>query len=200
MSHKHYIKFTCKWDKKALNVPTSTMEELINCRNKLYQMNLIGAFENGIGFGNISMRLKEENVFLITGSATGNEESISGNHLSLVTNYSIEMNTLWCQGMVKASSESLSHAALYETNQEIEAVIHTHHKAFWETNKEVLPTTNPQAEFGTSEMAKSIQEMAKKTGQKSNGIFIMGGHPEGILSFGKSLSEAMHVLVEKIKT
>ena len=187
------------WDKKALNAPPVIMEELIIYRNKLYQLNLIGAYENGIGFGNISIRVNEENVFLITGSATGDKESISSNHLSLVTNYSIEKNILWCEGRVKASSESLSHAALYETNPAIRAIIHTHHKDFWKQNKGVLPTTNSTAKFGTPEMAKSIQEMAKKEGKTSGGIFIMGGHPEGILSYGRSLNEAMDLLVEKLK-
>ena len=34
-------------------------------------MDLIGAYENGVGFGNISMRIKGGHQFVITGSATG---------------------------------------------------------------------------------------------------------------------------------
>jgi L-ribulose-5-phosphate 4-epimerase len=38
----------------------------------------------------------------------------------------IRKNSLTCQGQVKASSKSLTHAAIYAANPRVKAVIHVH--------------------------------------------------------------------------
>src|SRR6056297_787757 len=113
MQEKGYVKFDCQWLQKA-PFEDKNLHKLIEWRNKLYNLGLIGCYDNGIGYGNISIR-KEKNSFFITGSATGDIKELSYEHISLVTSYNIDNNHLECSGPIKASSESLTHATVYET-------------------------------------------------------------------------------------
>ena len=50
-----YIKFDCKWGEKPSVIPSYIFQKINLWRNNLYDLNLIGVYENGIGFGNISV-------------------------------------------------------------------------------------------------------------------------------------------------
>ena len=97
------IKFNCHWIETG-PVNSNLATDLINCRNRLYQIALIGCYENGVGYGNISVRY-DQNSFLITGSGTGKYANLENHHLTLVTEYFLDKNQLTCKGPVKASSE-----------------------------------------------------------------------------------------------
>lgn len=185
-----YIKFKLNWDERAFNFSDQDFLQINTTRKTLFEKGLIGAYPDGIGFGNVSMR-SNENEFIISGSATGNLQKLSKEHYSLVTDYDIIKNSVSCIGLSKASSESLSHAIIYDVNHKVNAVIHIHHKDMWNCYLMDLPTTNIKAEFGTPEIALEI----KKYANKSSGIIIMGGHPEGIITYGKSLFEAETILL-----
>lgn len=189
-----YIKFNCEWIKGPA-VDISILKEINNWRNKLYQLGLIGAYPDGIGFGNISIREKELN-FIISGSTTGNINTLNENHYTRVSDYDLDRNTLTCIGPIIASSESLSHAAIYECSPHTNAVIHIHHAAIWEKNIHQAPTTLPDAAYGTPEMANEIKRLFQKTDVEEKKIIIMSGHPEGIFSFGKTMDEAGSMLLE----
>mgnify|MGYP000406659349 CR=1 FL=1 len=87
----------------------------------------------------------------------------------------------------------MSHAAIYQTNKSVNAVLHIHHETLWNQLLNVLPTTDKNAEFGTPEMAFEIARLAKT----NNGIIIMGGHPEGIISYGENLQNAYNLLINQ---
>jgi L-ribulose-5-phosphate 4-epimerase len=54
-------------------------------------MGLIGAYNNGIGFGNISQRLAPSNgLFVVSGTQTGHLPQLNAQHYAIVTQYSIE--------------------------------------------------------------------------------------------------------------
>ena len=186
-----YIKFNLTWKEKLFDFNDHDFIQINSCREKLFRLGLIGAYPDGIGFGNLSIRYKQ-NEFIISGSATGNFKNLSKKHYSLVKDYDILKNSVFCEGFSKASSESLSHAAIYEFNIDVNAVIHIHHKDMWEKYLNDLPTTDKKAEFGTPEIALEIKKLANQ----STGIIIMGGHPEGIISYGKSLSEAEKIILK----
>ena len=95
-----------------------------------------------------------------------------------------------CEGLILASSESLSHAAIFEADKEINAVIHIHNMEMWKTGLNKYPTTLAEYSFGTPEIALNIGELLEEDSIRKNGIIIMGGHSEGILFFGKDLDEA----------
>lgn len=123
-----YIKFNCDWTFKPLqiNIP----EDLLFYRDKLHELKLIGHFEDlNIGYGNISV--KTDNGIIVSGTQTGNIFPINKESFTLVTNYEIAKNNVVCEGPVKASSETMTHAALYEVDDTIKAIIHVHNKAMW---------------------------------------------------------------------
>lgn len=190
-----YIKFNLNWDERAFNFSDQDFSLINSSRRKLYEIGLIGAYPDEIGFGNVSMR-NSINSFIISGSATGNFKTLLKEHYSLVTDYDINKNSVSCIGLSKASSESMSHAVIYEANPKVNAVIHIHHNDMWNCYFDKLPTTKKKAKFGTPEIASEIKKLANK----SSGIIIMGGHPEGIITYGKSLHEAETILLNYFNT
>jgi len=193
MDEKGYIKFQCNWIKTE-PVDNKLIEEIVLCRNKLYKLGLIGAYSNGIGFGNLSIRLTNS-VFLITGTATGQIAKLNNNHFTKVTAYNFIKNSLTCEGPVKASSESLTHAAVYESNNFANVVIHIHNKSLWKKLLNVLPATSPEIEYGTPAMAEEVKRLFKETDLIEKKMFVMAGHEEGIISFGNNLEEAFKTIL-----
>lgn len=187
-----YIKFNLNWTEEDLEFKEHDFLNINSCRKKLFELGLIGAYSNGIGFGNLSIRHNNLGGFIISGSATGNFKNLSKKDYSLVQDYNIDKNLINCIGLSKASSESLSHAAIYESNEDVNAVIHIHNNDMWNKYLNNLPTTDIKAEFGTPKIALEIKSLANQ----SSGIIIMGGHPEGIISFGKSMNEAKEIILK----
>lgn len=171
------------------------VEGLVAMRNRLRQLGWIGVYEDsGIGFGNVSIRVP--GGFVVSGSSTGQIEVADATHFTLVTDYSIEENTVWCTGPVDASSESLTHAMVYACSPKIGAVIHIHHLDWWEDLLYVVPTTDEDVPYGTPEMAQEVKLLYDAGPLKRNRILAMGGHREGILAFGNDLADAWRVLME----
>jgi len=190
-----YIKFECHLLKEKLVVPPELFTPLNYWRNELWLKCLIGAYPNGIGYGNISVRIPNSNQFYITGSATGCIPELSQLHYSLVERCEPLQNSLWCRGLINASAESMSHAAIYAASSEVGAVVHIHNRELWEKYIDVLPSTGKKVEYGTREMANEIGRMMTDPQTLDKKVFVMGGHEEGIISFGKTVEEAAKVVL-----
>lgn len=195
MIEEGYIKYHIDWT----FTPPSTGDlwvELDRWRTKMHSQGLIGYYPDlGVGYGNISVRCEAiQGKFLISGTQTGHLPQLSADDYSLVTDYDLEKNSLTCEGPVKASSESLTHAAIYELSSDYQAVIHAHHKGFWDHYLDKIPTTSINAAYGTPEMANEIFRLYEESELRSTKICVMGGHDEGIISFGKNLDEAGAIL------
>lgn len=184
-----YIKFNCKLSGSDFEFPDLVYEALEQWRGEMYNLGLIGMYDNGIGFGNISHRVGDTDQFIISGSATGNFQHLERKHYALVTAYNFEENSLECSGNIKASSESLSHAAIYEQLNSINAVIHVHSKSLWDRYRFQLPTTAESVAYGTPEMAGEIRRVISEDSLKE-GVIVMAGHEEGIIAFGRNMEIA----------
>jgi L-ribulose-5-phosphate 4-epimerase len=191
-----YIKFNCNWIQSE-PISSNEITEINNWRDTLYKLGLIGVYSNGVGFGNISIRYNNQ-TFLITGSATGGLNKLTESHYVLVNEYNLKQNSLTCNGPIKASSESLSHAAIYESSPETNAVIHVHNIGLWQNLIYKIPTSRKNVLYGTPEMAKEIKRLFKETNVSVEKIMVMGGHKEGIITFGKTLEEAGKILLDKL--
>jgi ribulose-5-phosphate 4-epimerase/fuculose-1-phosphate aldolase len=189
MNGEGYIKYNCIWEDSPIEIPAPVLESLGVWREKLYHLSLIGVYENNIGYGNISIRNKD-GTFIITGSATGGKATLEPDDYALVQEWQIEKNRLVCSGKTKASSESLSHAAIYDAVPEVRAVVHVHSEDLWKRYLHKFPTTEASIEFGTPEMALEIMRVLQNKNNIAGGIVIMGGHREGILTFGRDLDAA----------
>jgi L-ribulose-5-phosphate 4-epimerase len=197
MQDEGIIKFNCEWIKAAPPDP-GWLWELNEWRDILYKAGLVGVNQEGIGYGNLSVRF-QGNQFIITGSTTGKIEHLSPEHYTLVTDYDLDKNSLTTTGPIRASSESLTHAIMYESDANVNAVLHVHHYKLWKGLLRSLPSTGENIEYGTTAMAREIYKMMKDPSIQTYQIFAMAGHEEGILAFGKNLPEAGNLLLEKWK-
>lgn len=189
MIDEGYIKYQSCWSEAPAPDP-DTVLLLEECRKPLFAAGLVGYYKDlGVGFGNISIRSKKPRQFLITGTQTGHLAAMTEQHYSLVTDYDIERNEVRCSGPVQASSEAMTHAAIYELDPSIAAIVHVHSKALWDEYLNKLPTTNPDVAYGTPEMAKEFRRLYIDTAFSSQGIAVMGGHEEGLIGFGESLEK-----------
>jgi L-ribulose-5-phosphate 4-epimerase len=190
------IKFDCHLAKEKIAIPPEIFEQLNQWRYELWLKCLIGSYPDGIGYGNLSVRLPDSDQFYISGTSTGGIPELAEMHYSLVERCDPALNVIWCRGLIKASAESMSHAAIYQSNPEIGAVVHIHNLHLWQKYVEVLPTTDQKVEYGTPEMAWEIGRIMTLPATLKNKIFVMGGHKEGIIAFGRSVEEAALMILE----
>ena len=193
-----YIKFTCEHAAAQIS-PFGSLAELNAYRRKLLQLRLIGLDANGIGFGNVSIRDGPTNNFYITGSATSGMPELALADCARVVAYDFKRNWLRCEGSAIASSESLTHAAVYESDAKAGAVIHCHDSKLWEALLNQAPTSSKAVEYGTPEMAYEVTRLFKITDVQQRRIFVMAGHEGGIVAFGRDLEGAFAILMRERK-
>jgi L-ribulose-5-phosphate 4-epimerase len=182
------VKFNCHWNQSGPVISDEQYEIINYWREVLYNMDLIGAYENGVGFGNISMRIKGGNQFVITGSATGEIPELEPGHYVRVNSFNIEDNAVQCVGPLKASSDPGANA-----------VVHVHSIELWNELIYKVPTTNPSMDYGTIGLAKDILRIFKDPEVYEKRIIVMAGDRAGILTFGNDMDEAVNVLLEYLK-
>ena len=185
-----YIKFNLRWEEHGPVIPAPLFKSLNTWREIMLTLDMVGVTQDGIGFGNLSSRFRNTNQFYITGTATGKHPKLGKNHYCLVTDYDIPKNRLSCTGPIRASAESMTHAAIYRADPNVGTVYHIHHKVLWKALLGKVPTTPEKAEFGTPEMALSLQDMLKKKETREQRIAVMHGHENGIIFWGKDPDEA----------
>jgi L-ribulose-5-phosphate 4-epimerase len=188
-----YIKF--RYQRTAAEIEAfDQLADLNACRRKLLDLRLIGLDSNGIGFGNLSVRDGATRNFYITGSATGGLPKLSVTDCVRVVGWDFKKNWLRYEGTAIPSSESLTHAAIYESDASTSAVIHCHDSVLWRTLLDRVPTTSKAIAYGTPEMAQEIMHLFDVNDVRSRKILVMAGHQDGIVAFGKNLEEAFDVL------
>ena len=111
--------------------PFDQLPALNECRRKLHELHLIGVDSDGIGFGNLSTRDGATGNFYVTGSATGGLAELTLADCVRVVAYDFEQNWVRYEGAAIPSSESLTHAAIYESDPMASAVIHCHDSISW---------------------------------------------------------------------
>jgi L-ribulose-5-phosphate 4-epimerase len=121
----HYVKFTYQRARPDI-APFEATAELNTYRRKLLEHRLIGVDSNRVGFGNLSVRDGVSGNVYITGSATGGLRELTPTDCVRVVAYDFARNWLRYEGAAIPSSESLTHAAIYESDPTIFAVIHCH--------------------------------------------------------------------------
>ena len=197
MMDEGYIKFNSDWEERE-HVQHSDIRDLNDWRQKLYKVNLLGVYPDGIGFGNVSQRSVGDNFF-ISGSKTGSLELLDASHYAEVVDFDIDKNWVKCIGETIASSESMSHAVIYKNYPNIKAVFHVHNLALWESLLWEIPTTPESAPYGSPEMANEILTLFKTTNVMERKLFAMAGHKEGLFAFGETVDKTGQRLLNLLK-
>lgn len=196
------IKYDRGHYEKSEPLNADEFRELEKWRDTLHKLRLIGEYlPEKIGYGNLSERKNylshfESNnpQFLISGTQTGGLESLDGESYTRVLDFDLEKNIVKVKGPVEASSEALTHAAVYQCNKDISCVFHIHSTPIWEgmINENYLATSK-DTPYGTIEMAKEVQSLI---GKSSSGLLVMKGHQDGVISFGPNLDSAGKLILQ----
>ena len=166
----------------------------------LRRLELVGqdpARYQGAAWGNLSRRLGSG--FVVTCSQTSGRRALEADHFATVEKWWPERNRLRSRGPCPPSSESLTHAMLYDEIPRANWVFHAHTPLIWRRAEALgLPVTDPAAEYGTPEMADAVRAVVAGLGRPSSGLLSMGGHEDGVLAWGGRAEEAGCRLMEAL--
>lgn len=150
---------------------------------------------NGLGFGNLSQRI-DRSSFLISGTQTGGLDKLTASDYALVTRTDIPANLVEAQGQVKPSSESLTHAAVYAFDDNIQYVFHVHSPKIWNARSKLeIPETAAHIAYGTPQMADEMIRLYKSGLFNNGNILAMAGHEDGVIGFGATADEAGELIM-----
>ncbi|MDM8514889.1 class II aldolase/adducin family protein [Desulfobacterales bacterium HSG16] len=181
-------------------------------RKILFKTELIGQDPeryDGFGYGNISVRIDParlegfedpgKNIFAISGTQTGDIIHLTRSMFALVTECDFKQNRIRATGPVRPSSESLTHGILYEIDEFIGCVIHSHSPEIWKAARDLdIPETSKEALYGTSEMTEEVARLFKETDVAEKRIFSMAGHEDGVVSFGRDVIQAGCIMLKNL--
>lgn len=174
-------------------------KELNDVRTKLHDLNIVGIREDGIGFGNVSIRLTG-NEFLISGTATGAVRELTPDGYCIVISIDIAGNHIVSAGPVHASSESMTHGSIYQSCPGANCVIHIHSRNIFDGMiRDRCLSTPTEAEYGTPEIAFAIAECVKRSG-KTGADIVLAGHDEGVISYAPSIEAAFNLVLDLYNT
>ncbi|MCL2484961.1 MAG: class II aldolase/adducin family protein [Endomicrobia bacterium] len=193
-AHEGYVKYTAEHTiTPPIKVPH--WKQLNEARTLLHKLRLVGVTSQGIGYGNLSIRFQGEE-FLITGTNTGAYPELSTAEYCLVRSFDIKRNSIVSCGPVQASSESMTHGAVYNSGPEVNCVIHIHSKSIFDGMiRDSYPATPKNAAYGTPEIALAIEKCVLESG-KNEGVIVMNGHDEGIIAYGASVEKTLNLILE----
>lgn len=177
---------------KAKPVSPKLITEINSWRGFLHTFGWIGQDPKryrGIGFGNISRRLKKG--CLVSGTQTGRMPHLTHKHYSTVLKAFPEKNVVHAKGPLPPSSESMTHAQIYSLDPSANVVIHVHSPLLWKAAARLkMPTTPHNVPYGTPEMAAAVERLYHSGRLSKAKIFAMAGHRDGVVSFGVTADEA----------
>ena len=172
---------------------------LSGLRDALHARGWIGrdpARYGGLGYGNVSRRLAGD-AFLVSATQTGHLATLAALHWVTVTAASPATNELWSEGASKPSSESLTHAAIYQACVAT-FVCHIHDPAIWKAvtaGAMALPTTPASATYGTPAMAAALSHITATNNLPF--VAAMSGHEDGLMAAAES-PEALLELLDRL--
>lgn len=176
-------------------LPAAEVARLNAWRTLMQRIGVIGQDATrygGYGYGNISCRRRRApREFIITASQTGHQAELTVADYCLVQAADITANRIVARGPRPPSSEALTHAVLYQHDPAIRAVIHGHCPEIWQQAAALnIPATPDSVPYGTPALAIEIQRLFAETHVARRKILAMGGHTDGVVSFGTSLAHS----------
>lgn len=169
-------------------------------RSVLRRLGLLGRDPErygGYGFGNVSHRIVAGVPgFYVSASQTGHLERLGPGDWVEVLECDPERNYLRARGLASPSAEAMTHAAVYAQDPRIGCVLHGHSpEIFAAAGRLGLPRTAADVPYGTPAMAREVARLFRDSPVSRQGLFVMGGHEDGVVAFGRGAAEAGRRLV-----
>jgi len=205
------IKFASDHRYVALDATDAhVLEALAGWRAKFWDLGVLGCDATrygGLGFGNLSVRVAKLNApcgergFAITGTQTALRRDFTINDICVVERYSYRDNRVQSYGPVAPSSESLTHAAFYDLDVQIQAVFHVHSPHLFQYATRLgLAESRPEVAYGTVAMAEEVMRLYREGKLATARALAMRGHPDGVIAFGADVREVGECLVHHVQT
>ncbi|MCB1172787.1 MAG: class II aldolase/adducin family protein [Leptospiraceae bacterium] len=206
------IKF--RYDHTRTELPPvfeSKVAELEAARSVLHQKKYIGLDSNGMGYGNLSVRIDAhmdslhtfadcapslQGGFLISGSQTAHLTKLTRDHYVLVQAFSLGDFYLQACGAATPSSESLSHAAVYLIDPDVRAIIHIHKPDLWQYMLDHAYPATGAVDYGSMEMAQAVQRLFDEGAFREHRALVMDGHFGGVIGFGSDPQNALQCILD----
>ena len=177
---------------------SAALQQLNAARTMLFELGLIGAYPDGIGYGNLSLR-ETGTQFVISASATGADHTLRFDQYCVVEAFSMERNSVRSRGALPASSESLTHGAIYLANPAVQCVIHVHSRALFDVlQAQGAARTGADIAYGTPAMAQAVMQLVQ-TQPVLPVLFVMAGHDEGVVAYGADVASVSALLIDTLK-
>jgi len=194
-ANEGYVKYTAEHTMSPV-IETSHWADLNRARTKLREMGLVGMTSGGIGFGNLSVRIKDD-TFLISGTATGALPVLEPDGYCLITSFDVSSNCVVSTGPVKPSSETMTHGVIYQSCHGANCVIHIHSGQIFDGMiRDSYPATPETAAYGTPEIALAIGKLVGHDSGKNEGSIVLAGHDEGVIIYGPTVERALSLTEE----
>jgi L-ribulose-5-phosphate 4-epimerase len=99
-------------------------------------------------------------------------------------------------GLTKPSSESLTHAQIYQLQPQVNFIIHAHCADIWRQAAHYdIPRTAADVPYGTVEMTLAVEALFRSGQLQEQDVFAMMGHLDGVVSFATTASQAFYQLI-----
>jgi ribulose-5-phosphate 4-epimerase/fuculose-1-phosphate aldolase len=195
MTNEGYVKYTGEHTMCPV-IETPLWADLNRARTKLCEMGLVGVRSDGIGFGNLSVRING-NEFLISGTATGASPVLGPDGYCLISSFDVDRNCVVSTGPVKPSSETMTHGVIYQSCPGANCVIHIHSRQIFDGMiRDSYPAMPETAAYGTPEIALAIGKLVGHA-SGNEGSIVMTGHDEGVIIYAAAIERALS-LTEKL--
>jgi ribulose-5-phosphate 4-epimerase/fuculose-1-phosphate aldolase len=169
-------------------------------RSILHRLSLIGQCASrydGYAFGNVSLRCPQNPAtFLITASQTSGKPRAEPEDWTQVNRPDLRQFRVDAVGLLPPSSESMTHAMIYQADSQVSCVLHVHSPDIWtRTDRLVLPHTGTAAAYGTPDLASHVRQLFRDHAVRPL-VFTTLGHEDGVFACGRDVDSAAHALMD----
>ena len=180
-------------------VGARALQTLLAWRTVLRRLELLGRTPGrygGLGYGNLSVRDPERpREFVITASQTGGIRDLDETGLCRIRDYDLARFRVAAAGMRPPSSESLSHAMIYDADPGAGWVFHVHSPEIWRRATPLeLPATGADVAYGSPAMAHAVEKVLATNDDRPL-AFVTLGHEDGVFACGGTARETGTSLV-----
>ncbi|MCB1876613.1 MAG: class II aldolase/adducin family protein [Chromatiales bacterium] len=185
----------------AAPIRPAALHGLIGWRDILFRLGLIGQDPQrygGLAYGNVSLSLGA-GEFLISATQTGGLTTLTEHHFAHVQRCQPSLNRVWASGPLPPSSEAMTHGVIYANRPEAGCVLHVHSPSIWRSAEyQGIPVTDAAVAYGTPAMAQTVRGLIDTERMIHKGLFAMGGHEDGVVSFAGDVETAACALLRAL--
>lgn len=195
------IKFELIHSYSPISIAPNTLALLNAWRHLLFRLGMLGQDAqryDGLAFGNCSCRASEADaLFWVSATQTSNKAFLREEDCCAITRYDLNRHLLYSRGLAQPSSETLTHAAIYQIKNGVNCVIHVHSPEIWQKTLALgLAHTDATISYGTHEMVNATQDLLTQQLLGETGLYTMLGHEDGVVAFAPDIEQCAELILK----